>query len=76
MKIAVAGVGYVGLSLAALLAAHHDVRAVSMTARKVESINSGVSPIQDSDISRFFPPVSCIWRQHWTRIMPTRMRSL
>ena len=53
MKIAVAGVGYVGLSLAALLAAHHDVRAVSMTARKVESINSGVSPIQDSDISRF-----------------------
>lgn len=53
MKIAVAGVGYVGLSLAVLLAAHHDVRAVSMTARKVESINSGVSPIQDSDISRF-----------------------
>lgn len=53
MKIAVAGVGYVGLSLAALLAAHHDVRAVSMTARKVECINSGVSPIQDSDISRF-----------------------
>lgn len=53
MKIAVAGVGYVGLSLAALLAAHHDVRAVSMTARKVESINSGVSPLQDSDISRF-----------------------
>ena len=53
MKIAVAGVGYVGLSLAALLAAHHDVRAVSMTARKVESINLGVSPIQDSDISRF-----------------------
>ena len=53
MKIAVAGVGYVGLSLAALLAVHHEVRAVSTTPHKVESINSGVSPIQDADITRF-----------------------
>ena len=53
MNIAVAGVGYVGLSLATLLAPRHNVRAVSMTPRKVESINSGVSPIQDAEISRF-----------------------
>ena len=53
MKIAVAGVGYVGLSLATLLAGKHDVRAVSMTPHKVESINAGTSPIRDDEISRF-----------------------
>ena len=53
MKIAVAGVGYVGLSLAVLLAQHHQVMAVSTTARKVELINSGVSPIQDREISEY-----------------------
>ena len=43
MKIAVAGVGYVGLSLAVLLAQHHEVRAVSTTPAKVAMINGGKS---------------------------------
>ena len=50
MKIAVAGVGYVGLSLAVLLSRHHEVKAVSTTPAKVEMINSGKSPIADSEI--------------------------
>ena len=53
MKIAVAGVGYVGLSLAVLLSQHHEVTAVSTTPRKVELINSGRSPIQDKEIEDF-----------------------
>ncbi len=53
MKIAVAGVGYVGLSLAVLLSQHHEVMAVSTTPRKVELINSGKSPIQDKEIEDF-----------------------
>ena len=53
MKIAVAGVGYVGLSLAVLLSQHHEVTAVSTTPRKVELINSGKSPIQDKEIEDF-----------------------
>ena len=50
MKIAVAGVGYVGLSLAVLLSQRHEVKAVSTTPAKVDKINSGVSPIGDSEI--------------------------
>jgi UDPglucose 6-dehydrogenase len=53
MKIAVAGVGYVGLSLAVLLAQHNEVYAVSTTPSKVELINSGKSPIQDKEISEY-----------------------
>lgn len=53
MKIAVAGVGYVGLSLAVLLAQNHEVKAVSTTPKKVELINSGISPIQDNEISEY-----------------------
>jgi len=53
MKIAVAGVGYVGLSLAVLLAQRHEVMAVSTTPAKVEKINSGVSPIKDKEIEDF-----------------------
>ena len=53
MKIAVAGVGYVGLSLAVLLSQHHEVMAVSTTPAKVEKINSGVSPIRDREIEAF-----------------------
>ena len=44
-KIAVAGTGYVGLSIATLLAQHHRVTAVDVIAEKVEKINSRVSPI-------------------------------
>ncbi len=53
MRIAVAGVGYVGLSLAVLLAQHNQVTAVSTTARKVELINAGVSPLVDAEISEY-----------------------
>ena len=54
MKITVAGVGYVGLSLAVLLAQHHEVTAITTTEGKVTQINSFVSPIQDAEIERFF----------------------
>lgn len=54
MKIAIAGTGYVGLSLATLLAQHHKVTAVDVVPEKVELINKRVSPIQDDEIERFF----------------------
>ena len=47
MKIAVAGTGYVGLSIATLLAQHHQVSAVDVIPEKVEMINRRVSPLQD-----------------------------
>lgn len=53
MKIAVAGVGYVGLSLSVLLAQNHEVKAVSTTPNKVELINSRISPIQDKELSDY-----------------------
>ena len=54
MKIAVAGTGYVGLSMATLLAQHHSVVAVDVIPEKVEKINRRVSPIQDEWIEKFF----------------------
>ncbi|MCD8011585.1 MAG: nucleotide sugar dehydrogenase [Lachnospiraceae bacterium] len=53
MKITVAGTGYVGLSLAVLLAQHHEVYAVNNTPWKAELINSGKSPIQDDEIEEY-----------------------
>lgn len=53
MKIAVAGTGYVGLSLATLLSQHHQVTAVDVLAEKVELINNRKSPIQDEYIERY-----------------------
>lgn len=53
MKIAVAGVGYVGLSLATLLAQNNEVYAVSTTKAKVDMINRGISPIKDKEIEDF-----------------------
>ena len=53
MKIAVAGTGYVGLSLAVLLAQHHSVTAVDVIPRKVELINHKKSPIQDEYIEKY-----------------------
>ena len=50
MKIAVAGTGYVGLSLAVLLSQHHQVTAVDVAPEKVEKINRRQSPIQDAEI--------------------------
>ncbi|MBQ9886045.1 MAG: nucleotide sugar dehydrogenase [Lachnospiraceae bacterium] len=54
MKITVAGVGYVGLSLAVLLAQHHEVTAITTTPKKAEKLNKFISPIQDDEIERFF----------------------
>lgn len=54
MKIAVAGTGYVGLSMATLLAQHNEVVAVDVIPDKVEKINNRVSPIQDEYIEKFF----------------------
>ena len=53
MKIAIAGTGYVGLSLATLLAQHNEVVAVDVIPEKVEKINRGLSPIQDEYIEKF-----------------------
>ena len=54
LKIAVAGTGYVGLSIATLLAQHHQVTAVDVIAEKVDKINRRVSPIQDEYIEKYF----------------------
>ena len=54
LKIAVAGTGYVGLSMATLLSQHHDVVAVDVIPEKVEKINKRISPIQDEYIEKFF----------------------
>ena len=54
MKIAVAGTGYVGLSMATLLSQHHEVMAVDVIPEKVEKINKRISPIQDEYIEKYF----------------------
>ena len=54
MKIAVAGTGYVGLSIATLLAQNHQVTAVDVIPEKVEKINKRISPIQDEYIEKYF----------------------
>ena len=54
MKIAVAGTGYVGLSMATLLAQYNEVMAVDIMAEKVEKINRRISPIQDDYIEKYF----------------------
>ena len=53
IKIAVAGTGYVGLSLATLLSQNHRVTAVDIVPEKVEQINHKVSPIQDDYIEKY-----------------------
>ena len=53
LKIAVAGTGYVGLSIATLLAQHHHVTAVDVVTEKVEKLNNRISPIQDDYIEKY-----------------------
>lgn len=53
MKIAVAGTGYVGLSIATLLSQYHEVMAVDIVPEKVEKINNKISPIQDEYIEQY-----------------------
>lgn len=54
MKIAVAGAGYVGLSIATLLAQHNEVVLVDVVKEKIDKINNRISPIQDDYIEKFF----------------------
>ena len=54
MRIAVAGTGYVGLSLATLLSQKHEVVALDVIPEKVEMINNRISPIKDEKIEEFF----------------------
>lgn len=58
MKIAVAGTGYVGLSIAVLLAQHHEITAVDVIPEKVELINRRESPIQDEYLEKY------LWEDH------------
>ena len=53
IKIAVAGTGYVGLSIATLLSQHHHVTAVDIIPEKVEKLNNKISPIQDDYIEKY-----------------------
>ena len=53
MKIAVAGTGYVGLSMAVLLAQHNQVVAIDILPEKIELINNRKSPIQDNEIEEY-----------------------
>ena len=53
IKVAVAGTGYVGLSIATLLAQHHHVTAADVIPEKVEKLNRRVSPIQDDYIEKY-----------------------
>ena len=53
IKIAVAGTGYVGMSIATLLSQHHQVTAVDVIPEKVEKINNKISPIQDDYIEKY-----------------------
>lgn len=54
IKIAVAGTGYVGLSIATLISQHHRVMAVDIIPQKVTQINNRISPIQDEYIEKYF----------------------
>jgi len=54
MKIAVAGTGYVGLSIATLLAQNHEVIALDINRARIDKINRRELPIEDSEIEKFF----------------------
>ena len=64
IKVAVAGTGYVGLSIATLLSQHHHVTAVDVIPEKVEKLNNKISPIQDDYIEKYLA------ESHWTSWLP------
>lgn len=59
MKIAVAGIGYVGLANAVLLAQNHDVTAVDVSEERVALLNARRSPIVDAELEAFWQNASC-----------------
>ena len=65
MKIAVAGTGYVGLSIATLLAQHNEVIAVDIIPEKVDLINQRKSPIQDEYIEKYLTEKSLTLLPRW-----------
>ena len=65
MKIAVAGTGYVGLSIATLLAQNHKVYAVDIIPEKVEMINCRKSPIKDDYIEKYFAEKKSVKLESW-----------
>ena len=67
MNITVAGVGYVGLAQAVLLAQHNAVTAVTTTPAKAEQINRGVSPIVDAEIGK--TQRFCNWFTSWFGVL-------
>ena len=75
LKIAVAGTGYVGLSLATLLSQHHQVTAVDIIPEKVEKINKRISPIQDEYIEKYFAEKELDLTPRWTGRRHTRTRT-
>lgn len=73
MKIAVAGTGYVGLSIATLLSQHHEVMAVDIIPEKVDLINYKKSPIQDEYIEKYLAEKDLNLLLRLTLKLPIRM---
>lgn len=73
--IAVAGTGYVGLSIATLLSQHHHVTAVDVIPEKVEKINKRISPIQDEYIEKYLAEKELNLTPHWTGLLLIKMQT-
>ena len=73
IKIAVAGTGYVGLSIATLLAQRHPVMAVDVIPEKVEMLNRKQSPIQDEYIEKYLAEKELNLRLPWMELLRTGM---
>ena len=71
IRVAVAGTGYVGLSIATLLSQHHHVTAVDVISEKVEKLNNKVSPIQDDYIEKYLAEKLLTLLPLWTGGQPT-----
>ena len=76
MKIAVAGTGYVGLSISCLIAQHHTVCAVDLIKSKVDSINNRKSPIQDEYIEKYLSEKNLLIISRNAPLRSCRVRSV